>query len=497
MTNSLNTFMPVFWIIGTALGYAAVTYFITLTQESFKEGKFWKEAGAFVLYLAVVLILGRLVFRSAFQADLCALILAVAGFIGFSVAGKKCSGFAPALFLMSAACLVPFVLPIGQAADPDGTGAVRSCKYFLATLLMFVCVFAIYLAGYRNTENMFKKRSTRRKLMSLSGATVILVTGSVIFLAPFVWLLGTSFKESDQIMKFPPEWIPKRQISQEFEGKKCPVWTVNETGETVYELESFEDGTIKLVNADKKEYITETTFLTKVTKPGLKWENYPDALDFLPKSTKKGLVYLLNTVYVTLLSILGTLFSCSLVAYSFARLRWPGKDIIFALLLATMMLPGAVTMIPVFMIFKYLGWVDTLNPLWVPSFFGSAFAVFLMRQFFMSIPRDLEEAARLDGAGYFKTFILILMPLVKPALAALAIMTFMGSWNNFMGALIYINSPEKMTLAYGLQLFMGEAGIEYGMLMAASVLVILPVLIIFFFAQKHFIEGITLTGIKG
>ncbi len=209
------------------------------------------------------------------------------------------------------------------------------------------------------------------------------------------------------------------------------------------------------------------------------------------------MVYLLNTVYVTLLSILGTLFSCSLVAYSFARLRWPGRDIVFGLLLATMMLPGAVTMIPVFMIFKYLGWVDTLNPLWVPSFFGSAFAVFLMRQFFMSIPRDLEEAARLDGAGYFRTFVLILMPLVKPALAALAIMTFMGSWNNFMGALIYINSPEKMTLAYGLQLFMGEAGIEYGMLMAASVLVILPVLIIFFFAQKHFIEGITLTGIKG
>ena len=246
-----------------------------------------------------------------------------------------------------------------------------------------------------------------------------------------------------------------------------------------------------------REYITETAELTKVTKPGLKWENYPDALDFLPKSTKKGLVYLLNTVYVTLLSILGTLFSCSLVAYSFARLRWPGRDIVFGLLLATMMLPGAVTMIPVFMIFKYLGWVDTLNPLWVPSFFGSAFAVFLMRQFFMSIPRDLEEAARLDGAGYFRTFVLILMPLVKPALAALAIMTFMGSWNNFMGALIYINSPEKMTLAYGLQLFMGEAGIEYGMLMAASVLVILPVLIIFFFAQKHFIEGITLTGIKG
>ncbi|MBR4748954.1 MAG: carbohydrate ABC transporter permease [Abditibacteriota bacterium] len=497
MIRTLTNLMPVFWIVGAALGYAAVTYFITICQESFKEGRFWKEAGAFIVYLAVALILGRLVFRSAVAADWCAMALALVCAAGFLARGGR-ANLAGSLFLMAAACLAPCVLPIGQAAEPDGVGAVKSLRFFLACLLMFITVFAVYLTGYRHAENVFKKRSARRKFMSLSGATVILITGSVIFLAPFVWLLGTSFKESDQIMKFPPEWIPKRQISVEFEGKKCPVWTVNETGETVYELEGFEDGTVKVTAAGGgKSYITETAALTKVSKPGLKWENYPDALDFLPKSTKKGLVYLLNTVYVTLLSIIGTLFSCSLVAYSFARLRWPGKDIIFALLLATMMLPGAVTMIPVFMIFKYLGWVDTLNPLWVPSFFGSAFAVFLMRQFFMSIPRDLEEAARLDGAGYFKTFVLILMPLVKPALAALAIMTFMGSWNNFMGALIYINSPEKMTLAYGLQLFMGEAGIEYGMLMAASVLVILPVLIIFFFAQKHFIEGITLTGIKG
>lgn len=429
---------PFYWIIGLAFGFTALAYFLTLVQEACKKRN--------LKYVAI------------------------------------------SIFFIAVAIVFAYTAPVGVAL-----------KFLVTTFILFAGVFITYLMGYKQIDNVFKLRSQRRKFMSLSGATVILITGCIVFLAPFVWLVGTSLKEEDQIMKFPPVWIPERQVNVEFDGKKCPLWTMKGTATEVLEVENFEDGSMKVVerNSNKAPFITDTSKLDKVRKIGLKWENYPNALNFLPKQTKKGLLYLLNTIYVTLLSIIGTMFSCSLVAYAFARLRWPGKDLVFALLLATMMLPGAVTMIPVFMIFKSMGWVDTLRPLWVPAFFGAPFAVFLMRQFFMSIPKELEEAARLDGAGYFKTFYLILLPLVKPALAALAIMTFMGSWNNFMGALIYINSPEKMTLAYGLQLFMGEANMEYGMLMAASVLVILPVLLIFFFAQKYFIEGITLTGIKG
>ncbi len=162
-----------------------------------------------------------------------------------------------------------------------------------------------------------------------------------------------------------------------------------------------------------------------------------------------------------------------------------------------MMLPGAVTMMPVFLIFRAAGWVDTLRPLWVPSFFGSAFSIFLLRQFFLTIPNDLEDAAKIDGCSYFSIYWRIMLPLIKPALAAITIMTFMGAWNNFMGPLIYISSPENMPLAYALQLFQTARGGEPGLLMAASTMVMLPVLVLFFFTQRYFIQGVTLTGIKG
>jgi multiple sugar transport system permease protein len=162
-----------------------------------------------------------------------------------------------------------------------------------------------------------------------------------------------------------------------------------------------------------------------------------------------------------------------------------------------MMLPAAVTMMPVFLIFRSLGWVDTLKPLWVPAFFGSAFNIFLLRQFFLSIPNELEEAARIDGCSHYTVFWRIMLPQIKPALAALTIMAFMGAWNDFRGPLIYISSPENEPLAYALQLFQSAHGSEPGMLMAASTLVMIPVLALFFFTQRYFIEGITLTGIKG
>jgi len=224
-----------------------------------------------------------------------------------------------------------------------------------------------------------------------------------------------------------------------------------------------------------------------------KWtRSYRDATRYVPFWT-----LLRNTVWIVVLSIVGQVFACSLVAFSFARLRWPFRDLCFALLLSTMMLPAQVTMIPQFLIFKHLGWYNSLKPLWVPAFFGSAFFIFMLRQFMKGIPTDLEDAAKIDGCSYFGIYWRIMLPLVKPALAAISIFTFMGSWNNFMGPLIYVGDQRLYPLALGLFQFRSEHGAEYGMLMAASAMMTLPVVAIFFAAQRYFIQGVTLTGIKG
>ncbi|HHX40791.1 MAG TPA: ABC transporter permease subunit [Armatimonadetes bacterium] len=220
--------------------------------------------------------------------------------------------------------------------------------------------------------------------------------------------------------------------------------------------------------------------------------NYRRALQYIPFWRYVG-----NSVYLVILNILGQVLACSLVAYAFARLRFYGRDILFAILLATMMLPGQVTMIPVFLIFKSLGWYDTLKPLWVGAWFGSAFFIFLLRQFFLSIPTDLEDAAKIDGCGFFGIYWRILFPLVRPALATVAIFTFMSTWNEFMGPLIYIGRQELSPLALGLFQFRSEHGGEWGMMMAASTLMTLPVVVIFFLAQRYFIQGVTLTGMGG
>ncbi len=207
--------------------------------------------------------------------------------------------------------------------------------------------------------------------------------------------------------------------------------------------------------------------------------------------------YLKNTVSIVLLSIFGTLFSCSLVAYGFARLSFPGRDVLFGILLATMMLPAQVTMVPQFLVFRGLGLYNTLAPLWMPSFLGSAFFIFMLRQFMKTIPKDIEDAAKIDGCGYFGIYWRIMLPLIKPALAAVAIFTFMGAWNNFMGPLIYLNDERLYPLSLGIYQFRMEHGSEYSMMMAASTLMMLPVLTVFFFAQRYFIQGVTLTGVKG
>jgi ABC-type glycerol-3-phosphate transport system permease component len=227
------------------------------------------------------------------------------------------------------------------------------------------------------------------------------------------------------------------------------------------------------------------------------WHKFTDSYRQAYWATKYRWNYLFNSVYLVVLTIIGQMFACSMVAYAFARLKWPGRDILFGVLLATMMLPPQVTMIPVFMIFRDIGWYNTLKPLWAPSFFGAAFFIFLLRQFMRSIPAEIEEAAKLDGCGFFGIYWRIILPLMKPALAAVAIFTFMATWNDFMGPLIYVNDQRLYPLALGLFNFRTQHGSELGMLMAASTMVTLPVIAVFFLAQKYFIQGITLTGMKG
>ena len=225
------------------------------------------------------------------------------------------------------------------------------------------------------------------------------------------------------------------------------------------------------------------------------WGNYVRAVTILPVPR-----FLWNTVVITAPVMVATLFSSALVAYGFARFRFPGRDLLFSVCLATMMLPGQVTMIPLYILYAKLGWVDTYLPLIVPALFGSPFYIFLLRQFFLTIPRDSEEAALIDGASRLRIWWSIVLPQARPALATVLIFTFIGTWNDFFGPLLYLNSPEKATLTLGLNLMktqvLGSGVVEWNVLMAASLLVLLPNVVIFFLAQRHFMKGITMGASK-
>lgn len=261
-----------------------------------------------------------------------------------------------------------------------------------------------------------------------------LVVGSILSLVPFLWMLGTSFKDSAFVFVDPPQIIPHPWL----------------------------------------------------------WSNYAKAFSKLPFA-----LYTFNTCKITAISMLGQMLSCSLVAFGFARMRFPGRDFLFIVLLSTMMLPAQVTMIPIFKIFSSIGWYDTILPLTVPSFFGSAFFIFLLRQYYMTVPHEMDEAARIDGANTFQVFYRVLLPQIKPALATLAIFSFMNNWNDFLGPLIWLSSPAKRTLALGLYAFQGQYSTDFNYLMAASAVVMLPLLILFFSGQKYFIQGVVISGVKG
>jgi multiple sugar transport system permease protein len=226
------------------------------------------------------------------------------------------------------------------------------------------------------------------------------------------------------------------------------------------------------------------------------WENFRDITSLLTFWR-----YGLNTIIITASVLVGTLVSSSLVAFGFSRIRFRGRDTLFALCLSTMMLPGQVTIIPLYMLFASLGWIDTFLPLIVPAFFGSPFAIFLLRQFFLTIPREYDEAAMLDGASRLRIYWSIILPQARPALTAVALFTFVGSWNDFFGPLIYLNSPDMATLTLGLNMLkaqvVGTGSTPWNLLMAGAVLVMLPNILVFFLAQKHFVKGIAMGGLRG
>jgi multiple sugar transport system permease protein len=276
---------------------------------------------------------------------------------------------------------------------------------------------------------------TRTRRLWNSLAYLIMALLSVVFLVPFAWMVRSSFMTLGDIFILPPIWFPKP----------------------------------------------------------LQWHNYRDAMTIVPFGR-----YFANTLTVLVASMVGLLFSSTLAAFSFARIRWSGRDMVFGIILTSMMLPGAVTLIPQFVGWRTLGLYNTFFPLIVPAFFGGgAFNIFLLRQFYMTIPMELDEAAFVDGASYFQIYRMVILPLSVSAIIVVGLFAFMYHWNDFFNPLIYLENEAKYTIALGLQQFQGSYNARWNLLMAASTVVIIPAIIVFLIGQRYFIEGITLTGLKG
>ncbi|MGQ9683395.1 MAG: carbohydrate ABC transporter permease [Anaerolineae bacterium] len=294
------------------------------------------------------------------------------------------------------------------------------------------------------TRGVTLQRRARRGLvwwLAECSKYLVLIVLSISFLLPLYWMAVSGLKTAPQVYSVPPVWLPMPP----------------------------------------------------------RWINY-----WVAWHVDSFTLYALNTVLRYAIPVtIGSVVSNAIVAYGFSRVQWPGRDLLFSICLMTMMIPGQVTMVPVFIIFKKLGWVNSYRPLVVPSFFASAYTIFLLRQFFRTVPTELSDAARIDGCTEFGIMLRIILPLAKPALAVVALFAFMGSWNDYMGPLIYLNNSSLYPLTMGLaRLFntlneRGVKGLAYPYLMAVSTIVTLPSIVIFFLAQRTFIEGITLTGIKG
>ncbi|EGP5186559.1 carbohydrate ABC transporter permease [Enterococcus faecium] len=276
----------------------------------------------------------------------------------------------------------------------------------------------------------FKKTSVNRQTKKILSYVLMTVIG-IILIIPLLWMVFTSLKPMEEIVRYPPTFFPEKIV----------------------------------------------------------WENYLDTIAAFPFWR-----YARNTLFITVLVVIGNVLSNSFIAYGFAKLDFPGKKLMFALVLSTMMIPGFVTMIPQYVLFSKIGWVGTYLPLIVPSFFGNAFNIFLMRQFYLSINNELIEAAEIDGANHLYIWSHLMLPLTKPALITIAINSFNAAWNDFLGPLLYIQDQEKYTLQIGLQVFQNQATTQWNYLMAGATLVLIPTILLFFFAQRYFIEGMDLTG---
>jgi multiple sugar transport system permease protein len=359
---------------------------------------------------------------------------------------------------------------------------------------------------------------------------LVLVAGAVLFVLPFAWMVLTALKPLNQTLQQTQSWLPRRyeaplggRIQEVSPGPAVgepSVWALEQGAAQPEALaeSSVRDGAwqpatgapvpvaiLRRIPASAESPWREISDLRGLSRDvvpqsaiqsrvSFRWENFPMAM----RSMRHFSRYLANTLILCVLNTIGTVLSSAAVAYGFSRLNWRGRDRLFGLLLATMMIPFPVVMVPLYGLFRWLGWVGTLQPLWVGSFFASAFNVFLLRQFFRTVPIELSEAARIDGCGEFRIFWQIILPLCRPALIVVALFTFLGAWNDFLGPLIYLTDERDFTLALGLEAMKtSESGAtEWHYLMAASTLVILPVITLFFVAQRSFIEGIALTGTK-
>src|SRR6478735_7526842 len=347
-----------------------------------------------------------------------------------------------------------------------------------------------------------------------------LIVLSALFALPLVWLLLTAVQPREQVGKIPPEWLPRQYYAKVGGGRPQGTRPVPAGQGKVMVQEWFWS---KYAGREPRVFYLDPSAVERKISPV--FGNNPEAIRALTASEKdkarpiaellshsalpwtpKGdrdktitfVTYLSNTLLVALLSVIGTLSSSSLVAYGLSRIQWKGRRTLFNITLATMMVPFPVLMVPLYGVFRSLGWIGTLLPLWVPSFFGSAFNIFLLRQFFLTIPSELSDAARIDGCSEFGIFWRVVLPLSRPALSVVALFTFLSAWNEFLAPLIFLTEPETFTMALGLQQYQSPSGgSEWHLLMAASALLVLPIIALFFFAQKTFIQGISTTGMGG
>jgi multiple sugar transport system permease protein len=335
-----------------------------------------------------------------------------------------------------------------------------------------------------------------QRLLLKSITTLFLAAGAGVIMIPFLYLLSTSVKDRDQLRQSPPPLIPIAATTVEINGQAEPLYQVTIDGKVreMALIKNRPEGKGLFVDPANPDQTHELLIAGQIPLRHIEihFENYPEALRQM-KFNK----LLINTLLVTFLGMVGMLFSCSLVAYGFSRFRAPWLNVLFILLLSTIMLPSQVRLLPTYVLFNKLGWVDTLLPLIIPQFFANAYDVFLLRQFFMTIPLELDDAAKIDGASPLQILMYIILPQARPALIAVAIFHFLYAWNDFYEPLIYLHSPQNWTLAVGLQTFNALYAVNTNYIMAASAVMILPPIILYFFAQRIFTQGVVFSGIKG